>query len=967
MRWNGWNMKRCCSAAKSTREVGLTNSERQKAITTAMQTFAVQTNDTGLEGLRRVFAKIQARGAHPPSVTANAQLQNKKKCRYSDVACIDQTRVILKPWPNAEGDFIHANWVTDDLLGKKFICTQGPLDGTIGDFWRMIWQENVDLIIMLCRITELGKKKCAQYWPNNVGESRNFCGITIKNEKFSNDQSEIWSTNLSLYYGSERRSLTHHQWVTWPDKFVPKHLVVPYTLLSSARTSMQPTVIHCSAGIGRTGTMVVLELAIKTLLRGRILSLPDVIWNIRSQRSKAVQNEEQYLYIHYLIIQRLVNKGAIASSTAMSKFCRDYEHYYFIRTHDVQIPLPVFLRKKAAVPSRKPISLPERGMVEPISITPPAGTPSDKCQSSAADENALVSLRLPPTRRKQPGKLKTNAVAKVATLQKSNVEAERIKEAPLIPVAANEMKRANEVLPVSTIDAKTMRRTEEGTAMEETPAKMWLLTKGFNESEPKNSIQGMVKPFPLASTTKEDKRNADVGTSAKIYPLVEATNEGQNVGPTETVAKMRGMTEPMQGGKWEKAVKGQEQTTSTIVPDADDVEKALLEATRLVRHFLSSRSAVDELFQSYRSAQKALDHAFVQAQFALALTFAMQQVHNSLNAPSGATIPNQPTCNQLPRSPKTSTGISRTADETALPIVVHTAEKISMLGSSSTEAPRLCQVAAREESGEAVTTAVLHSVASEKTQATLESTSDRKILDEKWRGRQNEKTSTVDANEKTATVTKDRVEKNEEDAVTAIPKLPEISTAPSSSTQRTLILQDSNDKMTMESTANLSNVGIKPSSAPRAQSPAKIGEEKEGTCEEDEEDSTQYVFVQPECGTARKVEKDRPVDAFCEPLSNESMSSAAKTSDQTGATNTVDNTRSIRAPVSSYLMLDATVRISDIGIHPSAVNAVRYSRPENRNPRTIRKVIFDAVSIHSYVPLMNKFYSLILGLPSLTD
>lgn len=91
----------------------------------------------------------------------------------------------------------------------------------------------------------------------------------------------------------------------------------------------------------------------------------------------------------------------------VSEFCRDYEHYYFIRTHDVQIPLPVFLRKKAAVPSRKPISLPERGMVEPISITPPAGTPSDKCQSSAADENALVSLRLPPTRRKQPGKLKT--------------------------------------------------------------------------------------------------------------------------------------------------------------------------------------------------------------------------------------------------------------------------------------------------------------------------------------------------------------------------------------------------------------------------------------------------------------------------------------------------------------------------------------------------------------------------------
>uniref|UniRef100_A0A915BKI6 Uncharacterized protein n=1 Tax=Parascaris univalens TaxID=6257 RepID=A0A915BKI6_PARUN len=881
--------------AKSTREVGLTNSERQKAITAAMQAFAVQTNEAGLEGLRRGFAKIQARGAHPPSVTANAQLQNKKKCRYSDVPCIDQTRVILKPWPNAEGDFIHANWVTDDLLGKKFICTQGPLDGTIGDFWRMIWQENVDLIIMLCRITELGKRKCAQYWPNNVGESRTFCGITIKNEKFSNDQSEIWSTNLSLYYASERRSLVHHQWVTWPDKFVPKHLVVPYTLLSSARTSMQPTVIHCSAGIGRTGTMVVLELAIKTLLRGRILSLPDAIWNIRSQRSKAVQNEEQYLYIHYLIIQRLLNKGAIASSTA-SKFCRDYEHYYFIRTHDVQVPLPVFLRKKAAVPARqKPIttaSLPERGILEPASITPPAGTPSDKCQSSATDENSLVSLRLPPTRRKQHSKRKMNAVDKVVIPQKSNAEAERIKEAPLIPVAASEVKRANGVPPVSTIDAKTMRKTEEGSVMEETPAKMWLLTKGFSESETKSPTQGTVKNFPLVRTTKEDERNADVGTPAKIYPLLETTKEGQNVEPTQTITK------PVQGEKLVKAAKEQEQAASTIVPDAGDVEKALLDATRLVRHFLSSKSAVDELFQSYSSAQKALNYAFVQAQLALALTFAMQQVHNSLNARSVATVPDQPTCNQLPRSPKIDTGILCTTDGTALPIVVQTAEKISMEGSSSTEAPRLYQAAALEASGETVTTAVAPTVASEKTQTALEPTSDPKILDEKQRGKQNEKTSTVDK-------TKDRVEKNEEDAVTAVPKLPEISTASSSSTQRPLVPQDSNDKVTAESTANLSDIGVKPSSAPMAQSPERTGEEKEGTCEEEEEDSTQYVFVQPESDAARRVEQDRPVGASCEPPSNEPTSGAAKANDKTGATNTVDNTRSIRSPVSSYLMPDA--------------------------------------------------------------
>ncbi|VDM24782.1 unnamed protein product [Toxocara canis] len=314
------------SGLKSSYESNL-GAEKRKAVTSAMQAFAEQANAAGIEGLRQAFAKLQQRGPHPSTLTISTMVQNKKKCRYFDVPCIDQTRVILKPWPNADGDFIHANWVTDELFGKKFICTQGPLDATAGDFWRMVWQENVDLIIMLCRITELGKKKCAQYWPNSVGESKTFYGITVRNEKIENDGQDVSSSKLSVCYGGETRFMTHCQWITWPDKFVPKQLIVPFTLLSSARERAQPTIIHCSAGIGRTGTMVVLELAIKTLLNGRPLSLPDVIWTIRSQRSKAVQNEEQYLYIHYLILQRLVNKGAISSTVAMSTFLFFFTQY----------------------------------------------------------------------------------------------------------------------------------------------------------------------------------------------------------------------------------------------------------------------------------------------------------------------------------------------------------------------------------------------------------------------------------------------------------------------------------------------------------------------------------------------------------------------------------------------------------------------------------------------------------------
>ncbi|RCN45551.1 Protein-tyrosine phosphatase [Ancylostoma caninum] len=82
----------------------------------------------------------------------------------ADVFCTDETRVVLS-WPPGENDYIHANWVSGSDTPKKFICTQAPTKNTVEDFWRMIWQEGCKSIVMLCNITECGKKKCEQYWP----------------------------------------------------------------------------------------------------------------------------------------------------------------------------------------------------------------------------------------------------------------------------------------------------------------------------------------------------------------------------------------------------------------------------------------------------------------------------------------------------------------------------------------------------------------------------------------------------------------------------------------------------------------------------------------------------------------------------------------------------------------------------------------------------------------------------------
>ncbi|VDP17920.1 unnamed protein product [Onchocerca flexuosa] len=141
---------------------------KASTLVTVMRTFAEQTNALGLEGLRNDFNKLQARGPHPSKLT------------YNDVMCLDNSRVQLKPWPEGQGDFIHANWIINEYLEYPFICTQGPLNQTCGDFWRMIWQENVELIIMLCRTCEENRNKCAQYWPLNQGQVLTFCGITIR-------------------------------------------------------------------------------------------------------------------------------------------------------------------------------------------------------------------------------------------------------------------------------------------------------------------------------------------------------------------------------------------------------------------------------------------------------------------------------------------------------------------------------------------------------------------------------------------------------------------------------------------------------------------------------------------------------------------------------------------------------------------------------------------------------------------
>ncbi|VDM28665.1 unnamed protein product [Toxocara canis] len=238
--------------------------------------------------------------------------------------------------PPFNGDFIHANWISSEFLSRKFICAQGPMENTIVDFWRMIWQEHIELIIMLCKLVEDGKEKCAPYWPSKAGEKKNFSGFTITSTKGATidlfllvlqieSRDEVTLTILSLTYSEETRRLRHFQWTSWPDCDAPRHLITPYTLHGISRTVEGPTVVHCSAGIGRSGTFIMLEIVYRCLRAGNITSVYSLLLQLRSQRAGSVQTFDQFLYIFYATIQRLINRGAVDSTTVTSSSF----NYYF--------------------------------------------------------------------------------------------------------------------------------------------------------------------------------------------------------------------------------------------------------------------------------------------------------------------------------------------------------------------------------------------------------------------------------------------------------------------------------------------------------------------------------------------------------------------------------------------------------------------------------------------------------------
>ncbi|XP_036616196.1 tyrosine-protein phosphatase non-receptor type 12 isoform X2 [Trichosurus vulpecula] len=258
--------------------------------------------------LRRLSTKYRTEKIYPTAT--GEKEENVKKNRYKDILPFDHSRVKLTlKTPSQDSDYINANFIKGVYGPKAYVATQGPLANTVIDFWRMIWEYNVVIIVMACREFEMGRKKCERYWPLYGEDSLTFAPFQISCEA-EQARTDYYIRTLLLEFQNESRRLYQFHYVNWPDHDVPSSFDSILDMISLMREYQEhedvPICIHCSAGCGRTGAICAIDYTWNLLKAGKIpeeFNVFNLIQEMRTQRHSAVQTKEQYELVHRAIAQ----------------------------------------------------------------------------------------------------------------------------------------------------------------------------------------------------------------------------------------------------------------------------------------------------------------------------------------------------------------------------------------------------------------------------------------------------------------------------------------------------------------------------------------------------------------------------------------------------------------------------------------------------------------------------------------
>ncbi|XP_067218762.1 receptor-type tyrosine-protein phosphatase S isoform X1 [Chanodichthys erythropterus] len=232
---------------------------------------------------------------------------NKPKNRYANVIAYDHTRVVLALADGIMGsDYINANYIDGYRKQNAYIATQGPLPETFGDFWRMVWEQRAASVVMMTKLEEKSRIKCDQYWPSRGTDTYGAVQVTLLDTM---ELATFCVRTFSLHKSgsNERREVRQFQFTAWPDHGVPEYPTPFLAFLRRVKAcnppDAGPVIVHCSAGVGRTGCFIVIDAMLERIRHERTVDVYGHVTLMRSQRNYMVQTEDQYGFIHEALLE----------------------------------------------------------------------------------------------------------------------------------------------------------------------------------------------------------------------------------------------------------------------------------------------------------------------------------------------------------------------------------------------------------------------------------------------------------------------------------------------------------------------------------------------------------------------------------------------------------------------------------------------------------------------------------------
>lgn len=373
---------------------------------------------TSEESYDKEFAKLREMSASYKTGNVYPTTEGEKPCnipknRYKDIIPFDATRVNLKTVkPDTGNDYINASFIKGAIGGQTYIAAQGPMPKTVNDFWQMIWENNVEVIFMACREYEGDpqKLKCQRYWPNSTTEEMFFGNIkvTLSKEEATKYKEHV-IRHLIAKSGDEVRTLVQLHYVEWPDRGVPRCIPGILDLIEYFRDKQElnkdktpPVLVHCSAGCGRTGTILVIDYVLSLLKYGKLasnFSIFEIIAEMRRQRMAIVQSQEQYVFVHDAVAELFKRQLELIDTHIYDNV--ELPGFAHSKSHVNPLPSPTevqYAEAYASAATKKPLPSPtEVQYVEAYAL--PA---TKKPVPSPTEVQYAESFPPPPTRKLMP-------------------------------------------------------------------------------------------------------------------------------------------------------------------------------------------------------------------------------------------------------------------------------------------------------------------------------------------------------------------------------------------------------------------------------------------------------------------------------------------------------------------------------------------------------------------------------------